>query len=248
MAITEAIQHVMGSNASPDVKKFLMQYIQESDNAKKQLQAENHNLKNSGNRSRMLFDHVVNTIVGQLGEKLEEMGSNSTTTGEPAKDNSDAYDRNIPKLLAASFRLHQIVSNLSQQAPSQKQQEPERQAQIGWDPELDAQFAMFREAMAGNVGMGSYGGGGGNNNMPRQLHASYNAHKRPRQQQQQQQGAGAWYESDDIHPSTRELFRETQSAANSGFGNTIRKTDIYVSGASQKSHIPDETNLTPFKP
>jgi hypothetical protein len=213
-----------------------------------ELKAQYEQMKRQSSRQRVLYDHLVQNIAGQLGEKLEGV---DPATGEKEDGDGEYVNQSIPKLLAASYRLHHVLKRAGltptdeYAAPSralvaQHQQQQQPQSSSFGDPSLDSQFQLFRDAMNGDVGLGNYG----SSSVPRVINAS---NKRSRvSEEPPRQGAGGWYDQiDGLLPGTRAIFQATNQAG--GFGDSVRKSDLFNANLANKSFIADEANAVPFQ-
>jgi hypothetical protein len=234
-------------------RKSLLQLLTNVGKSQKSLEAKLElEKKNSGETSKM-FDHLLRTILnhseGKNADATTAASSDpeSKTASQLAADDPKAYmSFMMPKLIQASARLSAYglpqSSSSSSSSSSSNDFVPVDNPIPHYDPSMYAQFRSFQEVVGSSMG----GGGSGipfyqppqqqqylhhqqqqQYHQPRTMQASASA-KRPRYAEQPSSsgGAGGWMNDASLMPSTRAIFQETQNAAISGFGDTIRRADV----------------------
>lgn len=263
----QAVERLMQSNIPSAQKTEVMQLINSLTQDKRKLEAKVEMQGKNDAQTIKYYQHLLNTFLAQTSDTPVE---NTTEQDQVlALENPVQFAQAmIPRIQKASARYNELRNkngftttnnnnNTSSSSSSSGEYNPHH-VSSPIDDALNAQYQMFIQAASGNAGVGNYSMPSASfqhhhQQQPRHMQASNHRNnddnnKRTRNSYENY-GAGGWTNDPQLNlmPETRQIMRETQSAATGGFGDSVRLGDVHSSKVTRQ-YVPDESQLVQMRP
>lgn len=260
-----AIDKLMASNISSTEKTALLSYINGLNQDKRKLEAKVEIQSKNDKDSMKYYIHLLNTLISQAGGDATSNNDEEQLSALALENPAQYAQAMIPKVIKASARFNARVgdNNNGNFTAESSEYNPNHVTSPIEDVNLNAQYQMFLQLANNNVGVGNYSMPSSSSSsyhnqqqqQPRFMQASNN--RRPNEDYSAKRarntyesapyyGAGSWLSDPNLNisPETRAIMYETQSAAISGFGDSVRLSQLQPSNKARQ-FVPDESQLVP---